>query len=82
MNEELLTVNEVLQELRVSRGTFMRYVLDGDISVLRYGGPKSPIRVRRSELDRFLSKKEHRKDIYSDGPPTLPSLLNGINPLL
>lgn len=55
--DELLTVSTVIQELQISRATFYRW------KSLRIGPktfklPNGKIRVRRSELERFLTTCE------------------------
>jgi excisionase family DNA binding protein len=59
---KLLTINEVLELLNVSRNTFDRWVKDGVLKVLRLpvatGSVRGPIRVDQREIDRILAEAE------------------------
>ncbi len=48
---ELLTANEVMERLRVSRSTIARWQLDGTLQPVKIGGA---LRFRRADIDRLL----------------------------
>jgi excisionase family DNA binding protein len=62
---DLLTVPEVAQLLRVSRGTVSRWISDGVLSSVRLGRHR---RVSRSQLDGFLARLERDGSV----PPAWP----------
>ncbi len=49
-SEELHTVAEVADELRVARETLYRSIRRGEVEVVRFGGV---IRIREAEVDRL-----------------------------
>jgi excisionase family DNA binding protein len=51
---ELLTVKEVAARLRVHPMTVRRMIADGRIPAVRFGGPRSAIRVDECELAQWL----------------------------
>lgn len=53
MADELLTVDEVANELKLHPDTVRRYIREKRLLPTRVGGR---LRIRRSELDRFLSE--------------------------
>jgi excisionase family DNA binding protein len=55
MDDELLTVRQVAQKLQVHFRTVERYIREHKLKALRLG---RYLRVRRSELNRFLSELE------------------------
>jgi excisionase family DNA binding protein len=60
--DELLKITDVATELKVHPDTVRRWIKDGKLTPTRLGGTR--IRIRRSELDRFLADgdkedKEH-----------------------
>ena len=60
--DELLKITDVATELKVHPDTVRRWIKDGKLTPTRLGGTR--IRIRRSELDRFLAEgdkedKEH-----------------------
>lgn len=59
--DQLLTVPEVAQRLRVSRATAYRHIADGSIRTVEAGRGKraTKSRVRESELARFIAAREH-----------------------
>lgn len=56
MADELLTIDEVAAELKLHPDTIRRYIRDKKIKSVRVGG--TAIRIRRSELDRFIREGE------------------------
>ena len=52
--DELLKIIEVAAELKIHPDTVRRYIKDGKLTPTRLGGTR--IRIRRSELDRFLAE--------------------------
>ncbi len=59
-NDELLTAEQVATKLHLHIATVWRYVREGKLRAVRlsYKG----IRIRQSELDRFLNELETGKD--------------------
>jgi excisionase family DNA binding protein len=55
VDDELLTVRQVAQKLQVHFRTVERYIREHKLKALRLG---RYLRVRRSELNRFLSELE------------------------
>lgn len=56
MADELLTIDEVAAELKLHPDTVRRYIREKKLTVIRIA-PNS-VRIRRSELDRFLKERE------------------------
>lgn len=56
MADELLTIDEVAAELKLHPDTVRRYVREKKLTVIRVA-PNS-VRIRRSELERFLKERE------------------------
>ncbi len=54
-NQEMMTVDEVAQYLRVSRSTVYRLLRDGEVPASKVGGYW---RFRRHVIDRWLSRNE------------------------
>ena len=52
MSEEILTLDEVAQILKVSVGTVRRLIHDGKLKAVRV---RAQLRVRRTDLDTYLS---------------------------
>jgi excisionase family DNA binding protein len=75
-NNELLTIKEVAERLKVSQRTVMRYIKAGKILAVKMG----QWRVKQSDLDDFLSNKEKgggalsKKDFKFFNIPVLPML--------
>jgi excisionase family DNA binding protein len=64
--QELFTVAETAERLRLSRKSIYDRLERGELSALRLGeGPKAPLRITSSELDRFLEQagKRQRKRV-------------------
>ncbi|GHO56636.1 helix-turn-helix domain-containing protein [Ktedonobacter robiniae] len=59
MADELLTIDQVASELQLHPDTIRRYIREKRLRATRVGGR---LRVRRSELDRFLSEGETSED--------------------
>ena len=53
--EELLTVPEVAQRLRVHPETVRTYLRTGKLRGVRFGGKRSGWRIRASDVDMLLS---------------------------
>ncbi len=58
-DEELLTVDEAAQIMRVHPRTIRGYVKAGEMAVVEIG--KREYRIRRAELNRFIRDREARK---------------------
>ncbi len=56
MEDELLKITDVAAILKLHPDTVRRYIKDGRLIATRIGGTR--VRIRRSELDRFLNKGE------------------------
>jgi len=62
MNENILTLNEFAKKIKVTRLTVMRMIKAGKIIAFRLtDAPKSPYRIRESEVDRLISFELHKK---------------------
>jgi excisionase family DNA binding protein len=57
VKESLMRVKEVAQELGQHEATVYRKVHDGTLPAVRLGGGRSALRIRRSDLERFLTPK-------------------------
>jgi excisionase family DNA binding protein len=57
MEDRLLTVREAAERLRVSEWTIRRWLRTGELKGSRFGD-KAGWRVRESELEAFLKRKE------------------------
>ena len=60
MNDELLTVEQVAERLQVHPDTVRRYIREKKLTAIRLSNTN--LRVRKSELDRFLKERETDKD--------------------
>ena len=60
MADELLTIDEVAAELKLHPDTIRRYIREGKLKQTRVGG--TAIRIRRSELERFIREGEEGSD--------------------
>ena len=56
MAEELLTIEQVASELQLHPDTVRRYIRERKLKAVRIAS--TALRVRRSELDRFLQERE------------------------
>ena len=56
MNDELLTVEQVAAELQLHPDTVRRYIRERKLRAVRLSSTN--MRIRRSELDRFLKERE------------------------
>jgi excisionase family DNA binding protein len=54
--DELLTIDEVAAELKLHPDTVRRYIREKKLTVIRIA-PNS-VRIRRSEIERFLKERE------------------------
>lgn len=54
---EFLTVNQVADLLRMSRGSVRRRIAAGELDVVRVGtGPRAPIRIASGDLADYLER--------------------------
>ena len=58
--DELLTIDEVAAELKLHPDTIRRHIRQNKLKVTRLGG--TAVRIRRSELDRFIHEGEESED--------------------
>ena len=56
MNDELLTVEQVAAELQMHPDTVRRYIREKKLRAVRLSA--RDLRIRRSELNRFLKERE------------------------
>lgn len=59
-DDELLTLEQVAQKLQIHTGTIYRYVREKKLRAIRLSG--RDLRIRRSELRRFLNEREIGSD--------------------
>ncbi|HEU5376150.1 MAG TPA: helix-turn-helix domain-containing protein [Ktedonobacteraceae bacterium] len=59
MADELLTIDQVAIELQLHPDTVRRYIREKKLKPTRVGGR---LRIRRSELDRFLQAGEEEQE--------------------
>lgn len=59
MADELLTIDQVATELQLHPDTVRRYIREKKLKPTRVGGR---LRIRRSELDRFLQAGEEEQE--------------------
>ena len=62
MNEALLTVEDVARLLHVSETTVRAEINEGKIEVVMVG---RSVRIKRSELDRYVSANMQRRNVLS-----------------
>ncbi len=60
LSDELLTIEQVAAELQLHPDTVRRYIREKKLRGVRISA--TALRVRRSELDRFLKERETDKD--------------------
>jgi excisionase family DNA binding protein len=60
LNDELLTVEQVAAELQLHPDTVRRYIRERKLRAVRLSSTN--MRIRRSELDRFLKERETNGD--------------------
>ena len=60
MSDELLKVEQVAAELQLHPDTVRRYIRERKLRAVRLSSTN--MRIRRSELDRFLKERETDKD--------------------
>ena len=63
MADELLTIDQVADELQLHPDTVRRYIRERKLVALRLSATN--VRVRRSDLDKFIQERLTDKD---DGP--------------
>lgn len=56
MDDDLLTVEQVAERLQVHPDTVRRYIREKKLTAIRLSNTN--LRVRKSELDRFLKERE------------------------
>jgi hypothetical protein len=67
---ELLTVRETAEVLRQSEWNVWQKIGRGEIQAIRVGaGPKAPLRVLRSDLERFLFAPPPKPPAAGAAPP-------------
>ncbi len=66
---EMLTVQDVAEQLRVSNSLVYGLISSGKISCHRIGRGRGAIRVRRDDLDRFLEGCRVEKEQPERRPP-------------
>ncbi len=54
---EWLTVDEVAAIFRVNIETVRRWIRAGEVPALSLGGPRSGYRIKRADLDTFISSR-------------------------
>ena len=54
---EWLTVDEVAAICRVNIETVRRWIRAGELSALTLGGPRSGYRIKRADLETFISSR-------------------------
>jgi excisionase family DNA binding protein len=55
---QLLTVRETAKRLYLSERSVWRMIADGRLPAIRLGGPGSPVRIDRDELNAWLYAEE------------------------
>jgi excisionase family DNA binding protein len=58
--EQILTVSEVSELLRVNQDTVLRYLKDGKLNGFRPGGRRAGWRIPRAEVERFIAERSGR----------------------
>jgi excisionase family DNA binding protein len=62
--DNLLTVDEAARVLRIARRTMYRRIQTGHLRAVRLGdGPKAPLRVEESELERYAKRSSIGSDV-------------------
>jgi len=62
VTEELFTVREVAERLKVHEETVRRWLGAGELKGYRPGGKKTGWRIAASDLDRFIKGTANRPD--------------------
>jgi excisionase family DNA binding protein len=62
--DELLTIDQVAAELQLHPDTIRRYIRQGKLKQTKIGG--TAVRIRRSELDRFIREGEEDSEDKKD----------------
>jgi len=55
-NDDLLTIPEAAQRIRVSRATLFKFIKEGRLQVVRLSARK--VLIRREELEKFIRESE------------------------
>jgi excisionase family DNA binding protein len=64
MNDNIFTLKEFAKRIKVGRLTVMKMIKQGKIIAFRVSdAPKSPYRIRESEIDRLISFELNKKII-------------------
>jgi len=66
VSDELLTVEQVAAELQLHPDTIRRYIREKKLRSIRLSS--TALRIRRSELDRFIKQRETNGDKEEDKP--------------
>lgn len=62
MNENILTLNEFAKKIKATRLTVMKMIKSGKIIAFRLSSaPKSPYRIKESEIERLISFELHKR---------------------
>lgn len=57
----LMTIDEIARVLRLHPLSVRKRIRAGQLQAVRLGtGPSAPVRVERTELDRYLEESRHR----------------------
>jgi len=57
LEEDWLSVEEVAEKLKVTEETVRRWIRAKKLPVLNLGGPRAGYRIRRRDLEQFLSER-------------------------
>lgn len=64
MNESILTTDEFAKKIKTNRRTVIKLIKDGKILAFRLSdSPKSPYRIKESEVERLISFELHKTTI-------------------
>ncbi len=64
LDDELLTIEQVASVLQLHPDTIRRYIREKKLKAVRLSA--TSLRVRRSELDKFIKERETDKDAGTD----------------
>jgi excisionase family DNA binding protein len=64
LDDELLTIEQVASVLQLHPDTIRRYIREKKLKAVRISA--TSLRVRRSELDKFIKERETDKDAGTD----------------
>lgn len=67
MNDNILTLDEFAEKIKVTRLTVLKLIKEGKILAFRLSErPKSPYRIKESEIERLISFELHRQQTKKD----------------